>query len=466
MLRRFGSPIAILFWSLFMLAPVRPAPGQDPFVISNAAKRTPTIDGNPSEWSSFGSDTLRMSWAHNERTGAPDSEPLVVDISYAWDDTNFYTLVQEVSDDDPTTGIDDVAWCNECNGPTIGDAAPWSTDSVGFYDKGIRWPNGEQDPILETGQYTQWWVGLTTADELEVDGQPQYRHLVRTVGEGRNEGGARLVGPRSEEHDTFLPLHEDMPELTAPQSAFSVVDGKRIVEFFMRWDQIRYDANDPRDTVQDRIEELLPGIEGHLLQDVKEGYEFRLDPLLVDGTEDYSFGGQTHPSGIEHPDQAIDFGDIAVVRLVGGGVTGDFNNDGMLNQPDIDDLTGQSASGQNPTNYDLNADTLVNEDDVGVWVKELFGSWIGDADLDHEFTSSDLVQVFASGTYDADIDAVWSTGDFNGDGRTDSADLVAAFTDGGYELGPPPAAVGIPEPATLTLLAVGASLLAFRRRRP
>jgi hypothetical protein len=149
----------------------------------------------------------------------------------------------------------------------------------------------------------------------------------------------------------------------------------------------------------------------------------------------------------------------------GGGVTGDFDSSGALDGPDIDDLTGQSASGTNNAAYDLNADALVNEADVQVWVKDLFNSWIGDADLNGVFDSSDLVTVLASGTYEADVNSVWTTGDFNGDGRTNSTDLVAALADGGYELGPRAAAAvsAVPEPAGLTVAML--LLMALMRRR-
>jgi hypothetical protein len=144
-------------------------------------------------------------------------------------------------------------------------------------------------------------------------------------------------------------------------------------------------------------------------------------------------------------------------------VAGDFNGNGVLDQPDIDDLTGQVAGAMNDPKYDLNADAVVNEGDIGIWVKNLFNSWIGDANLDHEFNSTDLVDVLASGSYEANTPSVWTSGDFNGDGRTNSGDLIVALADGGYELGPPPPAAAVPEPSGLLLLLTGALCL---RRRP
>jgi hypothetical protein len=145
-------------------------------------------------------------------------------------------------------------------------------------------------------------------------------------------------------------------------------------------------------------------------------------------------------------------------------IPGDFNGDGVLDSQDIDDLTVQSAKRTNPPAYDLNNDSLVDDADVKVWVKDLFKSWIGDANLDKQFNSTDLVDVLASGTYEANVDSVWSSGDFDGDGRTNSGDLIAALADGGYELGSP-AAVAVPEPhGALLVLAALSGLLGARRR--
>ena len=73
--------------------------------------------------------------------------------------------------------------------------------------------------------------------------------------------------------------------------------------------------------------------------------------------------------------------------------------------------------------------------------------------------------MLSSGTYEADVDAVWSTGDFNGDGRTNSSDLVVALSDGGYEVGPRAAiAAAVPEPAAIALVGYLAVVLCFRKR--
>ena len=126
---------------------------------------------------------------------------------------------------------------------------------------------------------------------------------------------------------------------------------------------------------------------------------------------------------------------------------GDFDANGVLDVTDIDQLTAAAAAGDDPK-YDLTQDGLVNVVDVDLWVKQLKKTWIGDADVDGEFTSSDFVQVFAAGKYEMPTAAVWSEGDWNGSGKFDSSDFVAAFADGGYEVGPRPvgAVSAVPEP--------------------
>ncbi len=147
-------------------------------------------------------------------------------------------------------------------------------------------------------------------------------------------------------------------------------------------------------------------------------------------------------------------------------IPGDFDNSGALDVADIDQLTVESASGNNNPGFDLTGDGKVNVDDVTHWAIELKNTWIGDADLNGEFNSSDLVVVLAAGAYEADVDAVWSSGDFNGDGRSNSSDLVAALGDGGYEIGPRAAVSAVPEPSGIyaTLIACFGAIAGYRRR--
>jgi hypothetical protein len=160
--------------------------------------------------------------------------------------------------------------------------------------------------------------------------------------------------------------------------------------------------------------------------------------------------------GTGAPDFPDNNGHISAITLEILGaepVVGDFNDNGTLDVPDIDDLTAQSAGGTNAAAYDLTGDGLVNNDDVNEWVTVLFNSWMGDANLDGQFNSSDLVAVLASGAYEANVPSVWSSGDFDGDGVTNSSDLVVALAGGGYEAGPRMAAAAVPEPSVVLLLA-------------
>jgi len=148
-------------------------------------------------------------------------------------------------------------------------------------------------------------------------------------------------------------------------------------------------------------------------------------------------------------------------------MTGDYNDNGELDAGDLDLQAQAIAGGQNPKAYDLNGDDLVDYKDREAWVNDLKNTWIGDANLDLEFNSSDMVQVFVRGKYELDEGAKWEEGDFNGDLRFGSSDMVAAFVAGGYEKGEKEAvdAIAVPEPATWTLALLAALLLAGARRQ-
>jgi len=147
--------------------------------------------------------------------------------------------------------------------------------------------------------------------------------------------------------------------------------------------------------------------------------------------------------------------------------TGDFNQDGVLDAADINALTTAVRGGTNPLPYDLNNDKLVNDSDRNAWVSDLKKTWFGDANLDMEFNSLDLVLTFQDGQFEDATpgNSLWESGDWDGDGDFTTGDFVLAFQGGGYEKGPKPAVAAVPEPSGLLPLLFGGLLTAALRRR-
>ena len=134
-------------------------------------------------------------------------------------------------------------------------------------------------------------------------------------------------------------------------------------------------------------------------------------------------------------------------------INGDYDGNGVLDAIDIDALSEAIRSGKTDTEFDLNRDGRVDDEDRSMWVIDLKMTYFGDANLDGEFNSGDLVDVFVAGKYVVDPDmaetATWVEGDWNGDMFFDTGDLVLAFQIGGYVTG---AAAAVPEPTSLAIL--------------
>jgi hypothetical protein len=147
---------------------------------------------------------------------------------------------------------------------------------------------------------------------------------------------------------------------------------------------------------------------------------------------------------------------------------GDFDDDFVLTATDIDRLAGELRSGGADLRFDSNYDGAVDSLDLTAWVEHLAHTWYGDANLDGEFNSTDLVAVLAAGQYEDGLagNSGWATGDFDGDGDFTSSDLVTALADGGYEQGPRAARAAVPEPSSVAGL-IGAllTLATFGRRK-
>jgi hypothetical protein len=143
-------------------------------------------------------------------------------------------------------------------------------------------------------------------------------------------------------------------------------------------------------------------------------------------------------------------------------VPGDFDLNGQLDLADLDMLN--AVTDPKDLYFDLDGNSFVNAADAVHWVKDLNNTWIGDANLDGEFNSTDMVHAFQAGKYESADAASWGEGDWNFDQRFDSTDFVAAFQDGGYELGARPSVVGVPEPQSIVLLLIGGLCLRRARR--
>ncbi len=161
-----------------------------------------------------------------------------------------------------------------------------------------------------------------------------------------------------------------------------------------------------------------------------------------------------------------EFVGLAEVRFegVGAAIPGDFNEDGILTAADIDLLGAAIRSQVGDPRFDLTGDRSVDRKDRDLWVEKLRRTYLGDANLDGEFNSTDFLIVFQAGQYEDGIpgNSGWSTGDWNGDADFDSTDLVVAFQAAGFEKGPRVAAV--PEPSVLAMLMAWLIPTIVRRR--
>ncbi len=172
------------------------------------------------------------------------------------------------------------------------------------------------------------------------------------------------------------------------------------------------------------------------------------------------------------PAQSAFFDDFSLMES-SGGVTGDFNNDGIWDCTDIDALTAAIAGGSTDLSFDMNGDgslTLADVTDANVGWLAVGGSnnpgdtggnpfLVGDADLSGAVDVSDF-NIWNSSKFNS---AAWCSGDFNADGLADVSDFNAwnsrkFQTSSGSGL--------VPEPATGLLGIVGGlAFLGVRRRR-
>ena len=153
---------------------------------------------------------------------------------------------------------------------------------------------------------------------------------------------------------------------------------------------------------------------------------------------------------------------VATTRL-----DGDFNLDNVVDLLDIDLLGVEITAGTNNGAFDLNNDGLVNQDDLdqflGGNIISAGNTLNGDADFDGQVTFADFLVLSANF---GQVDKKWSEGDFAVNGQVEFADFLTLSSNFGASADPTPALVDqVPEPQTWFLIVTGLSLLGSLRRR-
>ena len=146
---------------------------------------------------------------------------------------------------------------------------------------------------------------------------------------------------------------------------------------------------------------------------------------------------------------------------------GDLDNDYQITVADINRLTAAALAPTPDPSGDLNFDGLVDQQDRRIWVHNLAHTSFGDANLDGEFDSADMVHVFQAGQYEDFIgkNSTWATGDWDGNYEFETGDIVLAFQDGGFQRGSRATRYTVPEPSSLFLVLLSL-IVRYASRRP
>ena len=204
----------------------------------------------------------------------------------------------------------------------------------------------------------------------------------------------------------------------------------------------------------------LWGTDLYVIDEAPNHQLLRLDSLGTATVIGTGFGGNTTPYIAFGPDGALyvshnEDGVIYRVSALPEPPPGDFNGDGILDIEDLRMLSAAIADGGAELQYDVDHSGLADLQDRRHWVTDLQKTWIGDANLDGQFNSTDFVEVFQAGKFETNNAAGWRHGDWDGDWRCTTSDFVMAFQDGGYEQGPRTALAAVPEPGASMLLVIG-----------
>ena len=160
---------------------------------------------------------------------------------------------------------------------------------------------------------------------------------------------------------------------------------------------------------------------------------------------DTAFGD---PVGSE-PACAYGFNTAFTLESPDSSILGDFDGSGALEAADIDLLSAEILGGSTDGQYDLNADGNVDSSDHLFWVEDLFGTFLGDANLNREVAFDDFLAM--ANNYGQS--GGWASGDFTGDGSVRFMDFVSLAQNYGLSAaaaasGEPSLVSSVPEPSS------------------
>jgi hypothetical protein len=145
------------------------------------------------------------------------------------------------------------------------------------------------------------------------------------------------------------------------------------------------------------------------------------------------------------------------------GRLGDFDGDGDIDADDIDALGAAIQAGSTDTEFDMDGDGDVDADDFNMHVTTLVDTALGEGTgtAFGDFNLDGLVGILDLGLLGDGYNSTngWANGDANGDGTIGILDLGLLGDNYGYD------GSAIPEPATMSLLGLGAVALLRRRSR-
>ena len=136
---------------------------------------------------------------------------------------------------------------------------------------------------------------------------------------------------------------------------------------------------------------------------------------------------------------------------------------------DVDGLSAAIVGGTNPSEFDLNGDSVVDIDDLNEWLSTAATDngfskpyLAGDADLDGTISASDLNRVALNWRGAANK---WSDGDFNADGMVDAGDLNSLALNWRESISSAATTSAVPEPSTGALFFIAILYISLRHHR-